>query len=117
MWSAVCRQCALTFNVGHAFSLVLVYQKLQANSQTLEEWETVTAEKGHWAMLYSNLEVLVLLSNIVGVEALKHLPPIPFENISDDKYKKYSINPAKLSLQFFDKGLRLPMQKCVLISI
>ena len=112
MWGVVCRQCALTSNVGHAYSIAMIHQKLCMNFETFtsstreEEWQTVSTERGHWATLYSHLEVLVYLSNIVGLEALKTLPSVPYFNISEDTEHLGSIDISKLKMQFYDKGLR-----------
>lgn len=107
MWTSICRQCAITSHVGHAFTIVLIHQKMCVDdNEESEEWESVTAERGHWATLHSNLEVLVHLSNVVGLEALKRLPPVPFDDIPEDSNKScYAIEPAQLKLKFFDKGL------------
>lgn len=108
---AVCRQCAITSNVGHAFSIVLLHQKLCSERECDEEWEWVTAERGHWATLYSNLEILVHLCNVVGLDALRKLPFVPFEDLpehKDDEHKDdetcYVVDPANLKLKFFNKG-------------
>ena len=111
----ICRQCAITCNVGHALSIVLIYQRLTSESEKhiltdvegVEDWESVSAEKSHWATLYTNLEVLVHLSNIVGSTSLKLLPVVPIYDLPED-----SSNPdviaadlVKLQFQLFDRGL------------
>lgn len=114
-WVPICRQCAITCNVGHALSIVLIYQRLTSESEKhiltdvegVEDWESVSAEKSHWATLYTNLEVLVHLSNIVGSTSLKLLPVVPIYDLPED-----SSNPdviaadlVKLQFQLFDRGL------------
>lgn len=73
----------------------------------VEDWEPVSTEKGHWATLYSNLEVLLHLCNLVGLEALQKLPSVPFDNVSDDSDMNYIVNPANLKLKFYDRGVRV----------
>lgn len=111
MWMSVCRQCAITSNVGHAFSIVLLHQKLSSEEAFCEEegmseeWESVTAERGHWVTLHNNLEVLLHLCNIVGLDRLRRLPSLPFAEVSEDEEDKtaYVVEPSKL--KFFDKGV------------
>lgn len=110
----VCRQCATTCSVGHAFSIVLIHRKLCIKFEKLsccgeeeskEEWESVSAERGHWATLHNNLEVLIHLCNVVGMEALKKLPSVPFDDLPDHSKIDYVVDPSTLKLKFFDKGL------------
>lgn len=111
MWLSICRQCAITCNVGHAFSIVLLHQRVCSDKsfseegEMNEEWESVTAERGHWATLHNNLQVLIHLSNIVGLDRLRRLPSIPFAEVSEDEDEKasYVVEPSKL--KFFDKGI------------
>lgn len=107
----MCRQCALTSNIGHAFSVVLVHQKLCTDIEhstscrdVIEDWESVTTEKGHWATLYSNLEVLLHLCNLVGVEELRKLPFIPFDDRPSDPNASYTVDLSNLNLKFYGKG-------------
>ena len=111
----VCRQCAITSDVGQAFSLVLIYQRVNSASATvvladeeerdLEEWETVSAEKGYWATLYTNLLVLVHLSNVVGQASLRALPSVPFYDIPDAPTSKdLTADLVDLKFKLFDKG-------------
>ena len=117
MWHSVCRQCAITQNVGHAFSIVLLHQKLDAGDGSSEEWETVTAEGGHWATLHRNLEVLVHLHNIVGAEPLKRLPSIPFDDLPEDKDERSSYCLDLANIKFYDKGTVLNLACWLLNSI
>ena len=116
MWSAVCRQCALSSNVGHAFSLVLIHQKLCVDIENLsscnegvDEWHTVTAERSHWVTLYNNLELLIPLCNIVGIEALKSLPSVPFDDIQEDEHLDLQ------NLKFYDKGSHYTLSNILLL--
>lgn len=89
LWEGVCLQCAQGSNVGHALLASLLYQKVatstgagEADSQTESEdspeaWETVTAERERWVRMAHHLEVLVLLSNVIGVGAMRAVPPVP----------------------------------------
>lgn len=103
----------MSYNVGHAFSLVLIHQKLcediedraSTNEGEADEWHTITAERGHWATLYTNLQLLIPLCNIVGLEALKSLPSVPFDDISEGKEHCYTVDIA--NIKFFDKGLNV----------
>ena len=105
MWHNVCRQCAITQNVGHAFSIVLLHQKLSHSEDgSSEEWETVTPEGGHWATLHRNLEILVHLHNIVGAEPVKRLPSIPFDDLPEDKDERSSYRLDPTNIKFYDKG-------------
>ena len=110
---SVCRQCAITSNVGHAFSIVLIHQGISSNSNLSpggegdsEAWESVTAERGHWATLHKNLEILVHLCNVVGLDKLKKLPSLPFDEVPDDEDEIPNVvDPSRL--KFFDKGTEL----------
>ena len=115
IWMPVCRLCAITSNVGQAFSLVLIYQKINSASEKvvtdeerdIEEWETVSAEKGYWATLYMNLEVLVHLSNIVGQKLLRKLPSVPFYDLAEglsNNDAAVASDLLNLKIKFFDKG-------------
>lgn len=76
-------------------------------------WESVTAEKGHWATLYSNLEVLVHLCNVVGLNALRSLPSVPFDDLAEGMERShYIVDPTQLKLKFFDKGMILVPGLC-----
>ncbi len=112
LWMTVCRQCAITANVGHAFSIVLTHQSVCSlfedttisEEEGNEQWESVTTQRGHWATLYHNLEVLVHLCNIVGVETLRKLPSVPYVDLPESFDGPWKIDPATLQLKFFDKG-------------
>lgn len=43
-----------------------------------EAWETVTAEREQWVRLIHHLEALTILSNTIGVDAMRRLPSVPF---------------------------------------
>lgn len=112
LWMSVCRQCAITPNVGHALSIALLHQKLCFGGEAQifsegdggnEEWESVTAERGHWATLHSNLEVLVHLCNVVGPDALRRLPSLPFDEVPEDEDDDNVVDPSKL--KFYNKGV------------
>lgn len=111
----VCRQCAITSDVGQAFSLVLIHQKVNSASEQVditdeesgvEDWETVSTEKGYWATLYTNLTVLVHLSNIVGQEFLRMLPRVPFYDEPEELTNQDTLTADLVDLKFklFDKG-------------
>ena len=111
LWTPVCRQCAITSNVGHAFSIAIVHQKLSTDIENstcsveeggIEDWESVSTEKGHWATLYSNLEILLHLSNLVGLDSLTRLPCAPFVDRQEDS--SAVIEVANLTAKFYDKG-------------
>jgi len=101
--------------VGHAFSIILVYQKLIFSSpeealagveREADDWESVSPEKTHWALLYTTVEVLVHLSNNVGPSSLKYLPSIPIydlpgERLSDDTI---AADLVDLNFQLFNKS-------------
>lgn len=120
---SVCRQCAITCNVGHAFSFVLVYQKMKSMSEEVasgdeeRDWESVSAEKGYWATLYTNLEVLVHLSNVVGQDMLGVLPSVPFFDLPEDLTDKDTVSShlVHLHFKFFDKGWNLYCDSYILI--
>lgn len=109
----VCRQCALTSNVGHAFSVALIHQKLctdlenssYSEGSVVDDWESVSTERGHWATLYSNLEVLLHLCNLVGPKQLHKLPSVPFDDRPDDPNTLYAVDLANWNLKFYDKGV------------
>ena len=103
----------MTSNVGHAFSMVLLHQKVCYKSEKNEldadeeEWESVTTERGHWVTLYNTLEALLYLCNVVGVKALRKLPSIPFADIPEN-YEgtrcDFIADLGNLQLSLFDKG-------------
>ncbi len=80
------------------------FNKFVSCNEEIEEWQTVTMERGHWATLYNNLEKLVHLCNLIGPEALKTLPSVPFDDITEDSRDFYTVDPTKLKLQFYDRG-------------
>ena len=49
-----------------------------------EDWETVTAERERWVRLAHHLEPLTMLYVVVGAEAMKTLPLIPYMEKSHD---------------------------------
>ncbi len=110
-----CRQCAITSNVGHALSIILIHQKMTTASQSLlggsergiEDWESVSTEKSHWATLYTNIEVLIHLCNIVGPSSMKHLPVVPIYDMAEDSYNQKGIaeDLVNLKFQLFNSGL------------
>lgn len=120
LWMPVCRQCALTSNIGHAFSIALIHQKLCTDIESLstyseegnvvEDWESVSTERGHWATLYSNLEILLHLCNLVGLEELRKLPSVLFDDRPDDPNTDYAVDIANLNLKFYDKGVLVVIQ-------
>ena len=95
--------------------MVLIHQKLCYKSEEAvvsteemnEEWESLTPEKGHWATLYNNLEALVHLCNVVGAEALRKIPSVPFYDMPEDwdsSKGTFIVDTIMLQLKFFDKG-------------
>ena len=51
---------------------------LHQTGEDEEAWETVTAEREQWVRLIHHLEALTILSNTIGVNAIRKLPSVPF---------------------------------------
>ena len=71
-----------------------------------EDWESVSHEKTHWAILYTNVEVLVHLTNVVGPSSLNYLPSIPIYDHLEDHANEDAIaaDLVDLKFQLFDKS-------------
>ena len=78
------------------------------SEDSAETWETVSAERERWVRMAHHLEVLTLLSNVIGVGAMRTIPPVPsvVVEVEEEEEKGYvtNINILDHQVQLLQNG-------------
>jgi len=91
-WTSLLSPASHSCSSGHALILVLVCQKfvtassderVESGDQEWDSWEPLSSEREHWISLSHQLELLTLVSNLIGQDSMTRLPTAPHASIND----------------------------------
>ena len=85
------------------FSIPYICRQTESEDSP-EAWETVTAERERWVRMAHHLEVLVLLSNVIGVGAMRAVPPVPTVTVAMEEEEGPVANILEHRVQLLRNG-------------
>ena len=92
-------------NIDWWYSVVFYSVRQPTESEdSAEAWETVTAERERWVRMAHHLEVLVLLSDVIGVGAMRAIPPVPSVVVGEEEEEGRVVNILDHQVQLLQNG-------------